>query len=149
MNIAGLATLLKLTPELLRHHALVLGQSAEEIGTVYAMPRRDVLHLARKHNIRVGDPAHNAFREKRKALLPVHVLSESKPRQFGVAFLDATSQHCRWPLGEPADFDNFRFCGAQVIEGHSYCRHHYNISVDRTVWAQKFDYRARKIPVTR
>ncbi len=31
---------------------------------------------------------------------------------------------CRWPIGDPQNFDAFRFCGCRRLLGDSYCAAH-------------------------
>ena len=48
-----------------------------------------------------------------------------------VSLFDAEQHHCRWPMGEPSDLNTFRFCGADKVEGLSYCQHHCRIAYTR------------------
>lgn len=40
-----------------------------------------------------------------------------------VTLFDLTADHCRWPVGQPAEPDFF-FCGAPPLPGHTYCGPH-------------------------
>jgi hypothetical protein len=45
-----------------------------------------------------------------------------------VSVEDVQERHCRWPIGEPFQ----GFCGADKIDGRSYCGHHAGMSVIRS-----------------
>lgn len=43
-----------------------------------------------------------------------------------VTIAELKSHHCRWPFGEPRDFDAFRYCGAAKEPGAGpYCQFHF------------------------
>ena len=44
-----------------------------------------------------------------------------------VTFAGLQSQHCRWPIGDPLSSD-FVFCGADKLDGLSYCARHCSIA---------------------
>lgn len=44
-----------------------------------------------------------------------------------VTLLDLQEHHCRWPFGDPQTRD-FVFCGADKVDGHSYCARHCRLS---------------------
>lgn len=46
----------------------------------------------------------------------------------GVKLWEATSQHCRWVVGEPKDLT---FCGNHKAEGSSYCPGHHEMTKRR------------------
>lgn len=48
-----------------------------------------------------------------------------------VALIEANAGDCRWPLNDPRNFEEFRFCGAAVGPGSSYCAGHHML-VHRT-----------------
>lgn len=61
-----------------------------------------------------------------------------RPDNEPVTLLDLQHNECRWPLGDPQDFENFRYCGARhEREGTPYCAHHarlaYTPSVPRSL----------------
>lgn len=41
-----------------------------------------------------------------------------------VGFMKLRNGMCRWPIGDPAQFDAFRFCGADCQATDSYCEPH-------------------------
>lgn len=41
-----------------------------------------------------------------------------------VSFAGLTNHTCRWPIGDPADFDTLRFCGFDPHPGKPYCVRH-------------------------
>lgn len=41
-----------------------------------------------------------------------------------VALIDLESNHCRWPCGNPGDYENFMFCGREVVPTTSWCIKH-------------------------
>ncbi|RAI03165.1 GcrA cell cycle regulator [Acuticoccus sediminis] len=41
----------------------------------------------------------------------------------GITLMELSSAHCRWPVGDPSSAD-FRFCGARVAVGETYCSAH-------------------------
>jgi GcrA cell cycle regulator len=43
------------------------------------------------------------------------------------SLLELTESTCRWPIGDPADKDQFFFCGGPALGGFPYCRHHCRI----------------------
>jgi len=50
---------------------------------------------------------------------------EEKERIFTIT--DLSSSTCRWPIGDPKE-SNFRFCGATVFHGKSYCAEHCDLA---------------------
>lgn len=51
------------------------------------------------------------------------------PDDRGVAFADHREGQCRWPLGDPLEFEAFRFCGEAIAEeGCSWCKYHRALS---------------------
>ena len=78
---------------------------------------------------------------KPKPFQSVNVLSLLAPRKqasfrdithiptpgFYCSFLEADADQCRFPVGNPEQRDNFRFCGKPVIKGQSYCKECYSV----------------------
>jgi len=60
---------------------------------------------------------------EREAPLAAPTPAEVVPLHGGVSLLDLKASSCRWPLGDPASED-FRFCGARVPQGETYCACH-------------------------
>jgi GcrA cell cycle regulator len=52
-------------------------------------------------------------------------LAPSGPPPDGISLVELTDKTCRWPLGDPADWENFRFCGAEPQQGSVYCGEHH------------------------
>jgi hypothetical protein len=48
------------------------------------------------------------------------VLPSSRPARLA----ELRSSMCRWPIGDPQQYDAFRFCGASCQLGDSYCGAH-------------------------
>ena len=48
-----------------------------------------------------------------------------------VSLIDLEEGLCRWPFGNPKDFDTFRYCGAPVVSNkcnYPYCKAHSKLS---------------------
>ncbi len=58
-----------------------------------------------------------------------------------VKFMDLRAGMCRWPIGDPHQFDAFRFCGCACSLEINYCRTHKKLA--------SAPNRARTIPVVR
>jgi GcrA cell cycle regulator len=56
--------------------------------------------------------------------------AEAATSAHPVTFAELQQQHCKWPLGDPQDRDNFRFCGDERREGFPYCGQHCAIAYD-------------------
>lgn len=70
------------------------------------------------------------------------------PCSIGITILDLTETACKWPQGDPADLETFRYCGAQIEPDNSYCPHHcglayvgtsagYAKATERNTWLMK------------
>ena len=46
------------------------------------------------------------------------------PGSRPVRLADVRGEMCRWPIGDPQQFETFRFCGCQRLLGDSYCAAH-------------------------
>jgi hypothetical protein len=46
------------------------------------------------------------------------------PGSNPVGFMKLRSCMCRWPIGDPQQFETFKFCGADCETGDSYCDAH-------------------------
>lgn len=52
-----------------------------------------------------------------------------RPDNEPVTFMDRRHDQCCWPLGDPQDFETFRYCGApHEREAASYCAYHARIA---------------------
>jgi GcrA cell cycle regulator len=50
--------------------------------------------------------------------------AEIEMKLISIVELDETT--CHWPVGDPQDWDNFRYCGLhKTMEAGPYCPHHY------------------------
>jgi hypothetical protein len=72
-----------------------------------------------------------------------------RPDNDPVTLVDRRHDQCCWPLGDPQDFENFRYCGARVErEAAPYCAHHariaYTPSVPRSLRSLDPDRPARR-----
>jgi GcrA cell cycle regulator len=47
---------------------------------------------------------------------------------FACTIVDLTDAMCKWPIGHPADFETFRYCGDVSIEGRPYCTRHHALA---------------------
>ena len=59
-----------------------------------------------------------------------------------VTFMKHRNGMCRWPLGDPRDFDSFRFCGCACPGERIYCQAHEalafpGIKSGKTVFARR------------
>ena len=54
--------------------------------------------------------------------LPIEPPPQPRGDKPGVVAIK--SNECRWPFGDPRDWDNFHFCGAKQKLGSSYCHVH-------------------------
>ena len=52
------------------------------------------------------------------------VIDQEIPVEQRKTFLELEAHHCRWPVGEVGT-DDFFFCGAEPLEGRSYCAAHH------------------------
>jgi hypothetical protein len=46
------------------------------------------------------------------------------PGSQPVRLADLRENMCRWPIGDPQQFDAFRFCGCRRLPGDTYCAAH-------------------------
>jgi hypothetical protein len=53
----------------------------------------------------------------------------------GIVFAEHRNGQCKWPLGDPRNFEQFRFCGAPAVDRfgkadliENYCPHHRSIA---------------------
>lgn len=51
-------------------------------------------------------------------------VSKTMAKHKHVSMAEVESCHCRWPIGDPIDRDNFRFCGREVVPTTSWCIKH-------------------------
>ena len=56
-----------------------------------------------------------------------------QPADEDVRVLDLADHKCRWPMGDPQDKDNFRFCGARKVSAEKvYCDYHTHVAYQRS-----------------
>jgi hypothetical protein len=53
---------------------------------------------------------------------------DSSPAVFSVKFMELRPRMCRWPIGDPQQFETFRFCGSACPSKASYCKTHNAIA---------------------
>lgn len=53
-----------------------------------------------------------------------------QPSRVGVFIWELERAHCRWPLGDPRDIDDFRYCGAPRKETGAYCAGHARMAYE-------------------
>ena len=58
-----------------------------------------------------------------------------------VGFMELRPGMCRWPIGDPHDFDRFRFCGCACSSDAIYCETHKKLALAPN--------RSRPIPTSR
>ena len=69
---------------------------------------------------------------KSAASLPPPV-PQLQPADEDVRVLDLADHKCRWPMGDPQDKDNFRFCGARKVSAEKvYCDYHTHVAYQRS-----------------
>lgn len=128
------------------------GASARQIGEVIGKSRNAVCGFWNRHNIKVPEIGRNGkSKYKRKPTKPRDPtlqkrslnsrLSVTRLKQLAnpiepvttatiipigqrVKLFDLKPCHCRWVVGEG---ENLFFCGAQKMEGSSYCHGHHQI----------------------
>jgi GcrA cell cycle regulator len=51
-----------------------------------------------------------------------------------VEFMELRPRMCRWPIGDPQQFETFRFCGCSCSFDSAYCKvHHAEVGRDRVL----------------
>ena len=50
------------------------------------------------------------------------------PASVPVSFMELRNGMCRWPIGDPHDFDSFRFCGCPRSSAAIYCETHMTLA---------------------
>ncbi len=78
---------------------------------------------------RMGKPA-RAASQNRHTPPPLPTL---QPAAEDVHILDLADHKCRWPMGDPQDQENFRFCGARKLHVEKvYCEYHTHVAYQRS-----------------
>ena len=52
----------------------------------------------------------------------------SAPVLVSVKFMELRPSMCRWPIGDPQNFETLRFCGSACPSEASYCKKHNAIA---------------------
>ncbi len=125
---------------------LSMGQIADKLGNglsrnaVIGKTRRMGLKMPKAKTAVSAQKVQQARKKTRIHIASTHVVSTYKevtempaapadldiPKQQRRTLMQLESWHCRYPIGEPEDAQFF-FCGAQKIDGSSYCKHHTEI----------------------
>jgi GcrA cell cycle regulator len=93
------------------------------IGSPKANPHSPVWGHASRLN---GSATPRPYPRTRRPAKPRLSLVEPLPIQSKpVALLEVALEDCRWPLNDSRDIEEFRFCGAAVRSGSSYCAGHH------------------------
>lgn len=103
------------------------GRDRDAQKAVFTLPARRALspgiatdHGKSSRSAAVGSKGAAAVRRMRLRGDP-----PPRPDNEPVTLLELRHDQCRWPLGDPRDFDTFRYCGAiKPEEEPSYCPHH-------------------------
>lgn len=92
------------------------------------------LGLLGKNSLSDGTPRPKAARAtpaKRRAAFVDVVISDEPPALTldgaPITFLNASSNHCRFPQGDPLK-DDFHLCGHPKAEGRPYCAYHCSVA---------------------
>ena len=72
---------------------------------------------------------------KAEAFTPVAI--PDVPPHLRKSLMDLEPGDCRWPCGDPQSAD-FGFCGAQKLEGVSYCALHSRVAFQSSVVQRRF-----------
>ncbi len=59
-------------------------------------------------------------------------IPQLKPAEEDVCILDLADHKCRWPMGDPQDKENFRFCGGKLDADRVYCDYHTHVAYQRS-----------------
>lgn len=107
------------------------GHTAAQISLIIGLSRNAVvgkiLRLRQVHNQDLRSTGRTAVVKSNGERLKRFEKAFTPPPVVNKTLLDLAHNECRWPLGEmmaPVEF----FCGQRVLEGHPYCRHHFNIA---------------------
>lgn len=66
-----------------------------------------------------------------KDLAPAAVdvaITTAPDSSLSVSIMDVRRHHCRWPIGNPADIWNFRYCGGDANGDRAYCAFHAKLA---------------------
>lgn len=114
------------------------GNSVAHIARVIGHPSRSAIigkvHRLGLQRVRKSRPEHSRSPEvtmpkpKPKPALPRP--PAATPIRDGIGVMDLTHDMCRWPYGD-VRAEGVTFCGRPALEGRSYCREHFLLSIRR------------------
>jgi hypothetical protein len=74
---------------------------------------------------------HNGGFSGRREACPKLIVNRKRPNNSAplaawvpVKFMEVGASMCRWPIGDPQQFETFRFCGSACRSGVVYCKAH-------------------------
>lgn len=112
---------------------LAAGHSSREIAERLGPTRNAVIGKIHRLGLRYPDkPRKPPLRRPRKPKPLPFIARRPKPRRKSsgpVHFRDLEQHHCRWIPGQPS---TQLYCGAERVEGSSYCNSHTRSSYVRT-----------------
>ena len=138
-NADALATLKEL---------LAAGRSSREIAQALGVTRNAVIGKSRRIGLNWAErKAKPPLRRPRKRK-PLPFIARRKPRAPSgpVHFRDLEAHHCRWIPGEPS---TQLYCGADCVQGSSYCGMHTRAAYARPLSKWTESDRERTIARTR
>lgn len=65
--------------------------------------------------------------------------------ELQVSIMEARGDHCRWPIGDPADIWTFRYCGGDASGDRSYCGFHAKLAYQSPATRQLSEETKEKI----
>src|SRR3990167_2127547 len=118
------------------------GVAVPDIGKKLGRSTQSIYHRIRSLGIKLGRERRrsrslNVFHPRKKSSLRVAIdaleKTDLQPDEspFACTLMKLTEVSCRWPLGDPKSQD-FQFCGAQKVEGLSYCPRHAVLAYRRS-----------------
>ena len=103
------------------------GKSASQIADILGGATRNAV-IGKAHRLGLAKRPSPIKRDPNKPPKPRVKKVKPAPKPVdGVTILELTEQMCRWPIGHPGDED-FRFCGARVMSGFTYCAEHCSLA---------------------
>lgn len=105
-------------------------KSGSQISDALGVSRSSVLGKASRHGIKLGSPPGPAKRigqgvriRSKKQTTPF-IGREAETDSPWLTLLDLPPCGCRWPKGDPADLETFRYCGLEAVPDRPYCASH-------------------------
>jgi GcrA cell cycle regulator len=116
---------------------LAAGSSSREIAEALGVTRNAVIGKSRRIGLNFAAPPGKPPKPRRSRRKPPRpnvqfpFLRRPKPKPTGpVHFKDLEPHHCRWIPGQPS---TMTYCGAERVEGSSYCSAHTRTAYPRTL----------------